>query len=260
MASFRWRWAASATIAGRSSAALRSGIFQQAMNFTVGGIFASVAVFALFIVILVAVPNGLFGSCASRRVSMSDAPDAMAGLHATTTSASWRGLVAKLWPFAAIFAFAIVVPLFTNDYWVLIASRAAIYWILIAALNLVVGFAGQLAIGYIALLTLGAYTTSVLAAGNVLPPVPAFVALVTAGCAGAVFGVIVGLPALRLRTFYFAISTLGFATIVTADRARLAEMSPVAASGCPGRNSPNLSRRLKASIICVSDLLECAPG
>ncbi len=146
---------------------------------------------------------------------MSDAPGAMAGLHATTASASWRGLVAKLWPFAAIFAFAIVVPLFTNDYWVLIASRAAIYWILIAALNLVVGFAGQLAIGYIALLTLGAYTTSVLAAGNVLPPVPAFVALVTAGCAGAVFGVIVGLPALRLRTFYFAISTLGFATIVT---------------------------------------------
>ncbi len=44
------------------------GIFQQAMNFTVGGIFASVAVFALFIVILVAVPNGLFGSYTSRRV------------------------------------------------------------------------------------------------------------------------------------------------------------------------------------------------
>ena len=36
-----------------------------------------------------------------------------------------------------------------------------------------------------------------------------------AACVGAVFGVIVGLPALRLRTFYFAMSTLGFATIVT---------------------------------------------
>lgn len=146
---------------------------------------------------------------------MSDAPGAIAGLPAASAGASLRGLVSRLWPFAAIFAFAIVVPLFTNDYWVLIASRAAIYWILIAALNLVVGFAGQLAIGYIALLALGAYTTSVLAAGNVLPPVPAFVALAIAGVAGAVFGVIVGLPALRLRTFYFAISTLGFATIVT---------------------------------------------
>jgi ABC-type branched-subunit amino acid transport system ATPase component/ABC-type branched-subunit amino acid transport system permease subunit len=45
--------------------------------------------------------------------------------------------------------------------------------------------------------------------------VPVFLALPIAGCVGAVFGVIVGLPALRLRTFYFAMSTLGFATIVT---------------------------------------------
>ena len=48
-----------------------------------------------------------------------------------------------------------------------------------------------------------------------LPPVPVFAALPIAGVVGAVFGVIVGLPALRLRTFYFAMSTLGFATIVT---------------------------------------------
>ena len=42
-----------------------------------------------------------------------------------------------------------------------------------------------------------------------------YLALVIAAVVGAVFGVIVGLPALRLRTFYFAITTLGFATIVT---------------------------------------------
>src|ERR1700756_5224969 len=48
-----------------------------------------------------------------------------------------------------------------------------------------------------------------------MPPLPVFAALPVAGCVGAVFGVIVGLPALRLRTFYFAMSTLGFATIVT---------------------------------------------
>src|SRR5262249_23611045 len=77
------------------------------------------------------------------------------------------------------------------------------------------GFAGHLAIGYVALLTLGAYTTSVLVAGNVMPPVPVFLALPIAAVVGAIFGVIVGLPALRLRTFYFAMSTLGFATIVT---------------------------------------------
>src|SRR5262249_23983176 len=40
-------------------------------------------------------------------------------------------------------------------------------------------------------------------------------ALLVAGLFGAIFGAIVGLPAMRLRTFYFAMTTLGFATIVT---------------------------------------------
>jgi branched-chain amino acid transport system permease protein len=44
------------------------GIYQQAANFIVGGIFASVAVFALFIVLLLAAPQGLFGAPATRRV------------------------------------------------------------------------------------------------------------------------------------------------------------------------------------------------
>ena len=118
-------------------------------------------------------------------------------------------------PFLLILGLALVVPLFGNDYWTLIATRAAIYWILVSGLNLVVGFAGQLAIGYVALLLVGAYTTSVLAAGTVLPAFPVVVALACAGLVGTLVGVIVGLPALRLRTFYFAMTTLGFATIVT---------------------------------------------
>jgi len=77
------------------------------------------------------------------------------------------------------------------------------------------GFAGQIAIGWVALLTLGAYTTSVLVAGTVTPELSPYLALAIAAVVGAIFGLIVGLPALRLRTFYFAITTLGFATIVT---------------------------------------------
>jgi branched-chain amino acid transport system ATP-binding protein/branched-chain amino acid transport system permease protein len=118
-------------------------------------------------------------------------------------------------PVFVVLTLALCLPLIGNEYWALIATRAAIYWILVAGLNLVVGFAGQLAIGYVALLTLGAYATSVLATGNVMPAVPSFVALAVAAALGAGFGVIVGLPALRLRTFYFAMTTLGFATIVT---------------------------------------------
>ena len=131
------------------------------------------------------------------------------------TGAAWRAVLPQLAPFLGILAVAMILPFVSNDYWALIGTRAAIYWVLVSGLNLVVGFAGHLAIGYVALLTLGAYTTSVLVAGNVMPPLDIFVALAIAGAVGAVFGVVIGLPALRLRTFYFAMSTLGFATIVT---------------------------------------------
>ena len=118
------------------------------------------------------------------------------------------------WLLAAVVV-ALGLPYVSNDYWVSIGTRAAIYWVLISGLNLVVGFAGQLAIGYVALLTIGAYTTSVLTAGKVFDPMSVWLALPIASVMGAIFGVIVGLPALRLRTFYFAMTTLGFATIVT---------------------------------------------
>jgi ABC-type branched-subunit amino acid transport system ATPase component/ABC-type branched-subunit amino acid transport system permease subunit len=118
-------------------------------------------------------------------------------------------------PFLALLVIGIAFPLFGGGYWGVIATRACIYWVLVSGLNLVVGFAGQLAIGWVSLLTLGAYTTSVLAAGTATPELPPFLALAIAGVVGAAFGLIIGLPALRLRTFYFAITTLGFATIVT---------------------------------------------
>src|SRR6185295_5069106 len=118
-------------------------------------------------------------------------------------------------PFLVLLIVGITLPLFAGGYWGVLATRACVYWVLVAGLNLIVGFAGQLAIGWVALLTLGAYTTSVLASGNVTPAFPPYVALAIAGVVGAVFGLVIGLPALRLRTFYFAITTLGFATIVT---------------------------------------------
>ncbi|HET7881288.1 MAG TPA: branched-chain amino acid ABC transporter ATP-binding protein/permease [Acetobacteraceae bacterium] len=117
--------------------------------------------------------------------------------------------------FLLILIFAVALPFTANDYWTLIGTRAAIYWVLVSGLNLAVGFGGQLAIGYVALLTLGAYTASILVLGNLGPPWPALAALAASGVVGAIAGVIVGLPALRLRTFYFAMTTLGFATIVT---------------------------------------------
>jgi ABC-type branched-subunit amino acid transport system ATPase component/ABC-type branched-subunit amino acid transport system permease subunit len=142
-----------------------------------------------------------------------------------TPAAQWRagrakelgdaGMISAAVPFLILLVLGISFPLFGGGYWGVIATRACIYWVLVSGLNLVVGFAGQIAIGWVALLTLGAYTTSVLTAGNVMAPLPPYLALAAAGAVGAVFGLIIGLPALRLRTFYFAITTLGFATIVT---------------------------------------------
>ncbi len=121
-------------------------------------------------------------------------------------------------PWLPVLVLAVVglsLPLWGDSFIGIIATRVLVYWVLVAGLNLVVGYAGQLAIGWVSLLTIGAYATSVLAAGRVTPEFPAYLALLAGAAFGGVFGFIAGLPALRLKTFYFAMTTLGLATIVT---------------------------------------------
>jgi branched-chain amino acid transport system permease protein len=139
--------------------------------------------------------------------------DPLIASHAATTSRHARLEIALPWLVLA--AVGLGLPLLDDSYVGVIAQRACIYWILVAGLNLVVGFAGQIAIGWVALLTIGAYTTAVLTAGTVTSEWNPYLALAASALGGAVFGGLVGLPALRLRNFYFAITTLGFATIVT---------------------------------------------
>jgi len=142
----------------------------------------------------------------------------MTDITTSAVPAARAGRLARLEPMLPVLVLAVagaLVPVLGDSYIGIIATRACIYWVLAAGLSLVVGFAGQLAIGWVALLTLGAYVASVLTAGTAMPALPAYLALAIAGVFGAVFGVVVGLPALRLRTFYFAMTTLGFATIVT---------------------------------------------
>jgi branched-chain amino acid transport system permease protein len=141
--------------------------------------------------------------------------DTAAPAPARTAGTSWLGRLEGSVSWILLGLIGLLLPLLDDSYIGVIAQRAYIYWILSAGLNLVVGYAGQIAIGWVSMLTLGAYTTAALAAGRVGAEWHPYLALAAGGVMGAVFGVVVGLPALRLRTFYFAMTTLGFATIVT---------------------------------------------
>src|SRR6185295_6070780 len=141
--------------------------------------------------------------------------DTAASAPTRAGATSWLGRLEGKLSWILLGLAGLALPLLDDSYIGVIAQRACIYWVLSAGLNLVVGYAGQIAIGWVSMLTLGAYTTAALAAGRVGPEWNSYLALIAGGLMGAVFGVIVGLPALRLRTFYFAMTTLGFATIVT---------------------------------------------
>ena len=236
---------------------LALGLFQQAANFMVGGIFSSVAVFALFIVVLLARPQGLFGF-------RDGAEGVMSRGHRNARPQRDRALArdraAGRAPFLAILAAAMILPFVSNDYWALIGTRAAIYWVLVSGLNLIVGFAGHLAIGYVALLTLGAYTTSVLVAGNVMPPLDVFAALAVAGvCRRRVRR--------RRRPAGAAAAHLLFRDVDArfrhhrhADRAGLAERHRRRHRHHRDRNSPRPSIPPGAITISASALRRCAPG
>ncbi|MFS8543383.1 MAG: branched-chain amino acid ABC transporter permease, partial [Limnochordales bacterium] len=100
---------------------------------------------------------------------------------------------------------------FINPYYYGILVTIGINIILALSLNLVTGFTGQLHLGHAAFMAIGASTAGLLATKAGVSFAPAVLA---AGLAAAVAGVIVGLPTLRLRGDYLAIVTLGFAEIV----------------------------------------------
>ncbi len=113
-----------------------------------------------------------------------------------------------------LLALGVLAPLVSpNDYVVGVLARICLYSMLALGLNIVVGFAGLLDIGYVAFFGIGSYVYAFLASphfGLHLPFIPAMaiVTLVT-----AISGILIGAPTLRLRGDYLAIVTLGFGEI-----------------------------------------------
>jgi branched-chain amino acid transport system permease protein len=98
-----------------------------------------------------------------------------------------------------------------NAYYVDVATSAGVYALLALGLNVIVGFAGLLHLGYAAFFALGAYTYALL---NVHLHWPFWVAVAPSAVVAGVAGALVGLFAIRVRGDYLAIVTLGFGEIV----------------------------------------------
>ena len=116
------------------------------------------------------------------------------------------------WAAIALGVVAVVGPLVApNDYWIGVMARICLYATLALGLNIVVGFAGLLDLGYVAFYAVGAYTTAMLTTESGWT---AWEALPVAIVVAMIAGVMLGAPTLRLRGDYLAIVTLGFGEIV----------------------------------------------
>jgi branched-chain amino acid transport system permease protein len=98
--------------------------------------------------------------------------------------------------------------------WVRITNFALLYVMLALGLNIVVGFAGLLDLGYIAFYAVGAYVYALLASPQLGLHLPFWVILPIGALVAAFFGLILGAPTLKLRGDYLAIVTLGFGEII----------------------------------------------
>ena len=98
--------------------------------------------------------------------------------------------------------------------WVRITNLAILFALLALGLNIVVGFAGLLDLGYIAFYAVGAYTYALLASPHFGLNLPVWVILPIGATLACIFGVLLGTPTLKLRGDYLAIVTLGFGEIV----------------------------------------------
>ena len=115
-----------------------------------------------------------------------------------------------------------------NTFWIQVTAQAGLFVLAALGLNIVVGSAGLLDLGYVAFFAIGAYTAAL--TGNALLTNVNFhlpfllVVFIVAPMVAAFFGVLLGAPTLRLRGDYLAIVTLGFGEIV---RITLNNLDPI---------------------------------
>ena len=118
--------------------------------------------------------------------------------------------------YSALAVVLLAAPWWASEYMMTQLHFIGIYSIVGLGLMLLVGFTGQISLGHAAFLAVGAYTEALLAATGW----PFWLSLPAAALLSAAVGIIVGLPALRLKGIYLAIATLAFGVIVEEILAR----------------------------------------
>ncbi|HEY4868406.1 MAG TPA: hypothetical protein VII79_00220 [Candidatus Dormibacteraeota bacterium] len=116
-----------------------------------------------------------------------------------------------------VLPFGALLPLMFHqapDFLLWAAASLAVYTLLGLGLNIVVGFAGLLDLGYAAFFAIGAYACASFASPNHHIHLPLWVLIFIGAAVASVFGGILGAPTLRLRGDYLAIVTLGFGEII----------------------------------------------
>ena len=124
---------------------------------------------------------------------------------------------------------SMALPAIANGFVLFQATQVMVFAVAILGLNLLVGFSGQLSLGHGAFFAIGAYVAAILMGQY---NVPYGLALPAAGVVAFVFGLLFGLPALRLEGVYLALATFSLA-IATPQILKLSVLTPLT-GGSPG--------------------------
>jgi branched-chain amino acid transport system permease protein len=114
----------------------------------------------------------------------------------------------------ALAVLPVVLAMTVGQTWVRVVNLALLYVMLALGLNIVVGFAGLLDLGYIAFYAVGAYLYALLSSPHFDLHLPFWITLPIGCLVAAFFGALLGAPTLKLRGDYLAIVTLGFGEII----------------------------------------------
>mgnify|MGYP001772632498 CR=1 FL=1 len=145
------------------------------------------------------------------------------------------------------------IPL-AGDYITHLAIMIMLYSITAASLDILVGYTGRLSLGHAAFYAIGAYTSTLLSMNLGINP---WIGVIIGGAIASIFGLILGIPSLKLRGPYLAISTLGFGVIVQLMLINLDWLTrgPLGIPGIPPLPGGPIDLRSKVSFYYVALIL-----